>query len=90
MWEYGSYCRKILLTDYINQLFTLKHNTMKRLTPSDSVFNRLYLFNLLSDKGNKVATLKDAEFKYPALSAAIKKLNDNEVRIFIDKIENLM
>jgi len=63
---------------------------MKRITPSDSVFNRLYLFNLLSDKGNKVSILKDAEFKYPALSAAIKKLNDIEVKIFIDKIENLM
>lgn len=48
------------------------------MTPSDSAFNKLYLANLLRDKDEAFETL---------LYVLINKLNPNEVKHLIKKIE---
>ena len=62
---------------------------MKKLTPSDSVFNKLYLLNLLSDRQNKSLYFIDGAINNPVIYKMIGKLNDIEIETLINKIENL-
>ena len=64
----------------------------RKLSPDESVFNRLYLINMLSNSVNDFVstnhkTLRDAENAFPLMGNLVKKLTDTEVQLLITRIE---
>lgn len=59
-----------------------------QMTPSDTVFYKLYLVNLLHTGEGKFETLNHAEILGNKVALICKKLTGEEVKQLVDRIEN--
>ncbi len=60
----------------------------QNVTPSDSAFYKLYLFNLIAGRTHIAELFNEAKTKYPAVYNIVKKLNHTDIKTLIDNIEN--
>lgn len=66
---------------------TAKAGSTKRLTPSDSVFYKEYLMNLLAPKGKVYENLYGAMQQDPIIFNIVNKMTDYQVQTIIERIE---